>query len=127
MTTSATQVDATRRGERFFLAGWICVGIFGVIVVVAHGWDELPFAVVLAGVALAMCVWYRLSSGKAVAVVGLVLGALLTVQQLAYLVSDLGSRESMLGKTLPDTLGLIAAALIVIGAGLDVVPRRRSS
>jgi len=102
MTTEALQWGSDRPGARLFVAGWVGIALFGALVVVAHGSDELPFAVVLAGVAVGVCAWYRLSSGRAAVIVGLVLGSLLGLEQVAYLVADLGSDEDVLGSTFLD-------------------------
>jgi hypothetical protein len=85
---------AHRRGARPFISGWVGIAVLAVLVVVARGSDELPFALVLAGVAVAVCAWYRMSSGKAAVIVGLLLGALLGLDQLA-------SAKSARGRTWP--------------------------
>lgn len=125
MTTEALQVYGARRGARLFISGWVGIAVFGVLVVVARGSDELPFALVLAGVAVAVCAWYQMSSGKAAVIVGLVLGALLGLEQLAYTIADLGSGDSFLTGTFLDALGLVATVLIVAGAVLGLMGRRR--
>ena len=122
----ALQVNGARRGASLYLSGWVGLAVFGAVVVVVRGSSELPFAIVVAGLAVGLCVWYQMTSGKAAVIVGLVLGTLLGLEQAGYVVADLTSSDGSLGTAVLDALGLAASALIVAGAVLGLVGNRRT-
>ena len=127
MTVDALQVTGPRRGTALFTAGWVGLALFGGLVVVTRGSSEVPFAVVVAVLALGVCVWYRMTSGKAAVIVGLILGALLGLEQAAYVVADLGSSDgSSWGSALLDAVGLAACVLVVVGGALGLTRGRRA-
>jgi len=128
MTTETLQYTGARKGASLFQAGWVGVAVFGVLVLIIRGMEEIAFAVVLALIAIALCVWRRMSSGRGPAIVGLILGVLFGLEQVGYLASDPGAGASSFFKTtVLDSFGLLAAALIVTGALLNLFRARDSS
>lgn len=112
-----------------FIAGWVGVALFAAAALVINGdfENEWNFAAVIVGIAVGMIAWYRMSSGRAAVIAGLVLGALVTVQQVAFVASDLGSSDTSFVKTtLVDMFGLGAALLVLAGSILGLVRRHRA-
>jgi uncharacterized membrane protein len=105
------------------VAGWSLVAVFGVLVLViskeATGWVHLT-------VGLLMAVWSALRPGVAASVVSLVLGLLFLLIEGGYVIAGLSNREAT-GILISDLEGLVAALLVVLGAGLSLVRRRSAS
>ena len=96
-------------------AGWAVAVVVAVIAYVAKPEDELGFALVVGGIATVMAAWTFMRSGKAPAVVSLVLGTLWTLLFGGYAVANLT------GDDRPTTLVFIGDALAVIGGLMIVV------
>jgi hypothetical protein len=105
------------------IAGWSLVAVFGVLVLVVSkevtGWVHLT-------VGLVMALWSALRPGAAAWVVSLVLGLLFLLIEGGYVVAGL-SNGGATGILLSDVEGLLAALLVVLGAGLSLVRRRSAS
>lgn len=110
---------------RLTLAGWAGLVVFGALVLVEHGRDELVFAAITVGVALVMAGWLRNRQGRAVLVASLVVGGLQLLEQGGYSVADVTANDTDAGKTVVDLLGLVASAAVVAGAASGLRQRRR--
>jgi hypothetical protein len=105
------------------VAGWSLVAVFGVLVLVvskeATGWVHLT-------VGLLMALWSALRPGVAVWVVSLGLGLLFLLIEVGYVLGGL-SNGGATGILISDLEGVVAALLVVLGAGLSLVRRKTAS
>jgi hypothetical protein len=117
MTTHLTAVGP-RAGAPRFTAGWIGVLLFAAaVLLINRDSEEIGFSVVLGLIVAGVMTWYRLTTGRAAVVAGLVLGLLFTLQQALFVASDVTSSDTSFVKTtLVDVFGLGAGLLIVAGS-----------
>lgn len=126
MANTTGHVVAIRASRPLYVAGWAGIAVFAALDVMAQGSKDLPYAVVVCAVALALGTWYQVSTGRAALVVGLIVGTLFALGQIAYLAADLGpGDDSFWRTTLIDAVGLGAALLILVGGLLGLRRRDR--
>lgn len=114
-------VAGPRRGAPIFIAGWTCVALFGAIALYTNGWSAWAFSGLIASVSVGMIAWYRMSTGRAAVIVGLVLGVLVTLLLAAATASNLTADDMPPAKRyLNDIFGLGAGLLILAGSVLGL-------
>lgn len=127
MTQQQTLIGP-RAGAFSFTAGCIGAALFALgTLLVNRDLKELDFVVVLTLIAVGVLTWYRMTSGRAAVIGGLVFGALFTLEQALFVSSDLTESGTSLATTLVDTFGLAAGLLIVAGAVAGLVGSRNGS
>jgi hypothetical protein len=104
--------------------GWALFGIFGLLALAINGSRELVSAMVFVVVAMAMGAWVVARRSRPALIVSLVLGLLHTLEQVAYLVADIGAKHVDGAAVAADALGLVAGLLIVVGSVLALAARR---
>jgi hypothetical protein len=114
------------RPVRLAFAGWAVVFLFAILILVASGTDELASALVFALVAAGMGTWIWHKPNLAALVTCAVLGLLLTVEQIAYLASDLTAREFKPALLVGDFIGFVGGMLVIIGTIMDIAQRQRN-
>lgn len=125
--TEHLAVIGPRAGVQRFTAGWIGVMLFAAaVLLINRDSEEIGFSAVLALIVVGVMTWYRMTSGRAAVIAGLVLGSLFTLQQAAFVASDVTSSDtSFLKTTLVDLFGLGAGLLIVAGSIAGLAGSRR--
>ena len=97
----------------YLRAGWTGFALFAVLVVVTNGLEELVYSLVLVGIAALFLVLVRGRPARATLVIGGILGALITLQQVAFSASDV--TESAWTTLAVDLVGLAAGVAILVG------------
>lgn len=112
---TAIRYAGRRKGAPIFYAGWAGFALFGTIAALgSHA--VLSYAVFHLLVAVAICTWYTMTTGRAAPIVSTVLGSLFGLQMVLFVGSDLTSSDPSLSTTAGDSVGLLAAILILTGA-----------
>jgi len=114
------------RPVRLALVGWATIFLFAIMILVAHGTDELASALVFALVAVGMGTWIWRKPNLTALVTSAVLGLLYTVEQIAYLAADITAKESNPAVLVGDFVGLVGGVLIVIGTTVAIARRHRN-
>lgn len=118
-------MTAVNRAGRVVVLGWVVFLLMSVLVVVDRGGDHVANMAVFAALGAAMLTWVVRRGSRAAFVVSLVLGALHTLEQVAYLVA--GATEAKLDAfaLAVDAVGLISGALLLAGAARALSVMRR--
>lgn len=102
------------RSVRLTVLGWTLVVVFAVLV--ALGPDSVLNAAIFAVIGAVMGAWVWLRRSRPASVVSLVIGVLLSIEQVGYVVADLSDGEVARGGA--DLLGLVAGLVVVLGSVL---------
>jgi hypothetical protein len=105
------------------LAGWAVVCVFVCLAVIDRGLDTLVWGLVVCTVAAGMAAWISRGPSQAALIISIVLGLLLTGQQLAYFVADVTDNDASVAAAIEDGIGLVGALLILVGAITMVIQR----
>lgn len=110
------------------VAGWAVSVLVAVLMAIAR-LQELGPAVVFGVIAVAMGTWVLLRGGKAAMITSLVLGALWTLQFLAYAVAGVSDGGTSLTGLVfvTDVIAVVGGLCILGGSASALVGRRRGS
>ncbi|RYC14589.1 hypothetical protein [Nocardioides zhouii] len=126
--TQALTRTRPRKGAPIFVAGWTGVALFAAVALITNGLSAWAFSGLIAGVAVGMIAWYRMTTGRPAVLVGLVLGVLVILLLGAATASNLTANDLPPAKRyLNDIFGLGAGLLILVGSVLGLGGRRRAT
>jgi hypothetical protein len=111
---------------RLVVLGWCLVVLMAVLAMV-HSNDQLANLAAFGAVALGLALWVALRPGRAALITSLVLGALHTVEQTAYVWADMGEAHVSVWAVSVDLLGLAGGVAVVTGAIASLRRRRRAA